>query len=33
MTGEMALRPVGEGHDSACLFAPLAQTPVVGAVR
>jgi peptide/nickel transport system ATP-binding protein len=30
-SGEMELRPVGEGHGSACLFAPLTQTPV-GAV-
>jgi peptide/nickel transport system ATP-binding protein len=32
-SGEMALRPVGEAHESACLFAPLTQAQVVGAVR
>ena len=31
--GEMALRPVGDDHESACLFAPLQQTPVGGGVR
>jgi peptide/nickel transport system ATP-binding protein len=31
--GEMALRPVGEDHESACLFAPLQQTAVGGGVR
>jgi peptide/nickel transport system ATP-binding protein len=31
--GEMGLRPLGEGHESACLFAPLTQTAVGGAVR
>jgi hypothetical protein len=29
----MALRPVGDDHDSACLFAPLQQTAVAGGVR
>ena len=31
--GEMALRPVGDDHESACLFAPLTQTPSAEAVR
>jgi peptide/nickel transport system ATP-binding protein len=31
--GEMVLRPVGDDHDSACLFAPLTQAPVAGGVR
>jgi peptide/nickel transport system ATP-binding protein len=31
--GEVALRPVGEEHESACLFAPIQQTPVGGGVR
>ena len=31
--GETALRPVGDDHDSACLFAPLQQTAVAGGVR
>jgi peptide/nickel transport system ATP-binding protein len=31
--GEVSLRPLGEDHESACLFAPLTQTPVGGAVR
>jgi peptide/nickel transport system ATP-binding protein len=31
--GEMTLRPVGDDHESACLFAPLQQTPVSGALR
>jgi peptide/nickel transport system ATP-binding protein len=31
--GEMALRPVGDDHESACLFAPLQQTAVGGGVR
>jgi len=31
--GEMSLRPLGEDHESACLFAPLTQTAVGGAVR
>ena len=30
--GEMALRPVGDAHESACLFAPLTQAPVAGGV-
>ena len=29
----MSLRPVGEDHESACLFAPLTQTPAGGAMR
>ena len=33
MSGEMMLRPVGDDHESACLFAPLTQTPVAGGVR
>ena len=32
-SGEMTLRAVGDDHDSACLFAPLTQTPVAGGVR
>ena len=32
MSGEMRLRPVGDEHESACLFAPLTQT-TVGALR
>jgi peptide/nickel transport system ATP-binding protein len=31
--GEMALRPIGDDHDSACLFAPLQQTAVAGGLR
>jgi oligopeptide/dipeptide ABC transporter ATP-binding protein len=31
--GDMSLRPLGEDHESACLFAPLTQTAVGGAVR
>jgi peptide/nickel transport system ATP-binding protein len=31
--GEMMLRPVGDDHDSACLFAPLQQTAVAGGLR
>jgi peptide/nickel transport system ATP-binding protein len=31
--GEMTLRPVGDDHESACLFAPLTQAPVAGGVR
>ena len=31
--GEMALRPVGDDHESACLFAPLQQTAVGGGFR
>jgi len=31
--GDVALRPVGEDHESACLFAPLQQTVVTGAFR
>jgi peptide/nickel transport system ATP-binding protein len=31
--GEMALRLVGDDHESACLFAPLTQTPFAGGVR
>jgi peptide/nickel transport system ATP-binding protein len=31
--GEMELRPIGDDHDSACLFAPLTQSPVGGGVR
>ena len=31
--GEVSLRPVGEDHESACLFAPLTQAPAGGAVR
>jgi peptide/nickel transport system ATP-binding protein len=31
--GEMALRPVGDEHESACLFAPLQQTAVGGGMR
>jgi peptide/nickel transport system ATP-binding protein len=31
--GEMELRPVGEDHDSACLFAPLTQSPFAEGVR
>jgi peptide/nickel transport system ATP-binding protein len=31
--GEMVLRPVGDDHESACLFAPLQQTAVGGGVR
>jgi peptide/nickel transport system ATP-binding protein len=30
---EVPLRLVGEEHESACLFAPLTQTPVGGGVR
>ena len=30
---EVSLRPVGDDHESACLFAPLTQTPAGGAVR
>jgi oligopeptide/dipeptide ABC transporter ATP-binding protein len=30
---EMRLRPLGDGHESACLFAPLTQSPVAGGVR
>jgi oligopeptide/dipeptide ABC transporter ATP-binding protein len=33
MSGETPLRAVGEQHDSACLFAPLTQTPLVGGLR
>ena len=29
----MALRSVGDDHESACLFAPLAQAPVAGWLR
>jgi oligopeptide/dipeptide ABC transporter ATP-binding protein len=32
-SGEMTLRPVGDDHASACLFAPLTQTPVAGGLR
>jgi peptide/nickel transport system ATP-binding protein len=32
-SGQMELRPVGEDHESACLFAPLTQAPVGGGVR
>ncbi len=33
-SGEVALRPVGEAHESACLFAPLTQAPTgAGALR
>ena len=31
--GEMALRLVGDEHESACLFAPLQQTAVGGGIR
>jgi peptide/nickel transport system ATP-binding protein len=31
--GEMELRPVAEGHESACLFAPLTQLPVAAGLR
>ena len=31
--GEMALRPVGDDHESACLFAPIQQIAVGGGVR
>ncbi|HET6171066.1 MAG TPA: ABC transporter ATP-binding protein [Gaiellales bacterium] len=31
--GEVALRPVGDDHESACLFAPLTQAPLTGAFR
>ena len=31
--GEMVLRTVGDDHESACLFAPLTQTPVAGGMR
>jgi peptide/nickel transport system ATP-binding protein len=31
--GEMVLRGVGDDHESACLFAPLTQTPVAGGPR
>ena len=31
-SGEMELRPVGDEHESACLFAPLTQAPVPGGV-
>jgi peptide/nickel transport system ATP-binding protein len=31
--GEMALRAVGDEHESACLFAPIQQTAVGGGVR
>ncbi|MDP9259794.1 MAG: ABC transporter ATP-binding protein [Actinomycetota bacterium] len=31
--GEMVLRPVGDDHESACLFAPLQQTAIGGRVR
>ncbi len=31
--GEMVLRPIGDDHDSACLFAPLQQTAVAGGLR
>jgi peptide/nickel transport system ATP-binding protein len=31
--GEMVLRTVGDDHESACLFAPLTQTPVAGGLR
>ncbi len=33
MSGEMLLRPVGDDHESACLFAPLTQMPVAGGLR
>jgi peptide/nickel transport system ATP-binding protein len=33
MSGEMMLHPVGDDHDSACLFAPLTQMPVAGGLR
>jgi peptide/nickel transport system ATP-binding protein len=32
-SGDMALRLVGDDHESACLFAPLTQAPAAGAVR
>ena len=32
-SGEMALRLVGDDHESACLFAPLTQPPIAGRVR
>jgi peptide/nickel transport system ATP-binding protein len=31
--GDVALRSVGDDHESACLFAPLQQTAVTGAFR
>ena len=31
--GEMVLRPIGDDHESACLFAPLQQTPSRGGLR
>jgi peptide/nickel transport system ATP-binding protein len=31
--GDVSLRPVGDDHESACLFAPLTQSPAVGALR
>jgi oligopeptide/dipeptide ABC transporter ATP-binding protein len=31
--GDLELHPVGEEHESACLFAPFAPTPVGGALR
>jgi peptide/nickel transport system ATP-binding protein len=31
--GEMALRPIADDHESACLFAPLQQTAVAGGLR
>jgi oligopeptide/dipeptide ABC transporter ATP-binding protein len=31
--GEMSLRPVGDDHESACLFAPLTQAPAGGGLR
>ncbi len=31
--GVMELRPVGDDHDSACLFAPLTQSPFAEGVR
>jgi peptide/nickel transport system ATP-binding protein len=31
--GEVELRPIADDHESACLFAPLSQSPVAGAAR
>jgi peptide/nickel transport system ATP-binding protein len=31
--GEMELRPLGDDHDSACLFAPLTQSPFAEGAR
>ena len=32
-TARSSLRPVGDDHESACLFAPLTQAPAGGALR